>query len=326
MHTSPALTVVLATPDTYESIRLTMQYLRAQTARPHIEVVIVCPCARELIRSQSEFSGFWGHQLVEVGAFASVARANAAGVRHARAPVVALAEDHCFPEPEWGEALIAAHQGPWSVVGPAMRNANPRTMVSWCDFVIGYGPWMYPVSDGPVPFLPGHNSCYKTRVLVEYGDGLEEMMEAETVLHLDLRRRGHCLYLEPAARVAHTNFGFVTSWLPVQFYAGRVFGASRARQWKASKRIFYFAASPLIPAVRLWRCLFELAKPGRPWRLIPRVLPLLVLGLVCDGAGQMAGYLFGAGNAVERVAGYEFHRFRHVPGADCRDAEKSAPA
>ena len=60
----------------------------------------------------------------------------------AHAPIVALAEDHCFPEPGWADALIRAHQGPWAVVGPVVRNANPATIVSWCDFVIGYGPWM----------------------------------------------------------------------------------------------------------------------------------------------------------------------------------------
>ena len=74
-----------------------------------------------------------------------------------------------FPEAGWAAALIAAHEGPWAVVGPAIRNANPATVVSWCDFVVGYGPWMDPVEAGPAPFLPGHNSCYKKAILLEYG-------------------------------------------------------------------------------------------------------------------------------------------------------------
>lgn len=326
MSTEPAVSVVLATPDTYDSIRLTVRYLRAQTVRHQIELLIVGPSEEAIRAAESDLAGFWGHRLLAVGPLTSIARANAAGVRRARAPLVALAEDHCFPEPGWAEAFIAAHEGPWAVVGPAIRNANPTTMVSWSDFVIGYGPWMDPVPAGPAPFLPGHNSCYKKSVLLAYGGHLEEMMEAETVLHFDLGRRGHQLRLEPAARASHTNFALASSWLPVMFYQGRVFGASRARRWGAGKRLLYVAASPLIPVLRLWRCVREMTKPGRPKQLLPRMLPMLILGLALDGLGQMLGYLAGQGNAVERVARYEFHRFRHVPESDRRAALGQAPA
>ncbi len=319
MAVDPALSVVIATPDTYETIRLTMRHLRAQTARRSVEIVIVGP-THEAIRPPAEdVREFHSHQILALGCVPSIGRANSAGVLAARAPLVALAEDHCFPEPGWADALIRAHQAPWAVVGPVVRNANPRTIVSWCDFVIGYGPWMDPAAAQCMPFLPGHNSCYKRSLLLEYGDQLEDLMEAETVLHLDLARRGHQLRMEPEARTAHTNFALLSSWVPVQFYAGRVFGASRAAAWPIAKRLLYFAASPLIPAVRLFRCLRELAKPGRPSRRIPAMLPLLALGLALDGLGQMTGYLFGAGDAVERVAAYEFHRFQHIPASDRAD-------
>jgi hypothetical protein len=325
VNTEPALSVVLATPDTYGSIHLTMRYLRTQTVRDRLEILLVGPSPDALQPAAGDLSVFWGYQMIPVGPVTSIARANAAGVRRARAPLVALAEDHCFPEPSWAAALIAAHEGPWAVVGPAIRNANPSTVVSWCDFVVGYGPWMDPVTAGPARFLPGHNSCYKKAVLLAYGDRLDEMMEAETVLHFDLERRGYKLRLEPAARAAHTNFALASSWLPVMFHQGRLFGASRARAWGAARRLLYGAAAPLIPAVRLCRCLRELTRPGRPKHRIPRLLPMLGLGLVFDGIGQMVGYLLGAGDAAARVARYEFHRFHHVTETDREAAETQAP-
>lgn len=321
----PVLSVVLATPDDYESIRLTMRYLRAQTGRERVEILLVGPTEDAIGAPESDLAGFWGHQRIAVGPVTSISRANAAAIRRARAPLVALAEDHCFPESGWAAALIAAHEGPWAVVGPAIRNANPATVVSWCDFVVGYGPWMDPVEAGPAPFLPGHNSCYKKVILLEYGDRLEDMLEAETVLHFDLRRRGHQLGLAPAARAAHTNFALTTSWLPVMYHQGRVFGAARARAWGMGRRLLYAAGSPLIPAVRFWRCAREIRRCGRAGPSLVRLLPMLSLGLIIDGAGQMMGYLFGAGRAVERVAHYEFHRFRHVPEADRRAAAVAAP-
>ena len=316
MTAAPALSVVLATPDTYDTIRFTMRFLRAQTVREQMEVLIVGPTEDAIRAPEDDLAGFWGHQFVVAGPVSSIARVNAAGVRRARAPLVALAEDHCFPEPTWAAALITAHAAPWAVVGPSIRNANPSTVVSWCDFIVGYGPWADPAVAGPAPFLPGHNSCYKKAVLLEYGDRLEAMMEAETVLHFDLRRRGLHLGVAPAARAAHTNFAFASTWLPVMFYQGRVFAASRARRWSLANRLLYVAASPLIPAVRFARSVRQMARAGGPKPSMARVLPMLALGLVLDGLGQMAGYLVGPGDAVARVAGYEFHRVEHITDAD----------
>jgi hypothetical protein len=325
MRTEPALSVVLATPDSYDTVRLTMQFLRAQTVRDQVEVVLVGPTEEGLRAPAADLEGFWGHQLVAVGPVSSIARVNATGVRRARASLVALAEDHAFPEPEWAATFIAVHVGPWAVVGPSIRNANPTTVVSWCDFVVGYGPWMDPAAAGPAPFLPGHNSCYKKSVLLEYGDRLDEMMEAETVLQFDLCRRGHQLRVAPGARLAHTNFAFASSWLPVMFYQGRVFGSSRARSWGFTKRLFYGAASPLIPAVRLLRAVPQFARAGGPKPTMIRLLPMLALGLVFDGLGQMLGYLAGSGDAVARVAQYEFHRVRHIPDTDRQALQAQAP-
>lgn len=302
-----------------------MRFLRAQTVRDQVEVVLVGPTEDAIRAPADDLACFWGHQFVAVGPVGSIARVNAAGVRRARASLVVLAEDHCFPEPAWAATLIAAHEGPWAVVGPSICNANPSTVVSWCDFVVGYGPWADPASAGPAPFLPGHNSCYKKSVLLAYGDRLEEMMEAETVLQFDLRRRGLQLGVAPAARVAHTNFAFASTWLPVMFYQGRVFASARARPWTLAKRIGYGVASPLIPAVRLARGVRQLARARGPKPSMTRVLPMLALGLVVDGVGQMLGYLAGTGDAVARVAQDQFHRVRHIPATDRQALDAQAP-
>ena len=50
-----------------------------------------------------------------------------------------MIEDHSYPEPEWAEALLRAHAGPWTVVGPAVANANPDYTASWVNYVLSYG-------------------------------------------------------------------------------------------------------------------------------------------------------------------------------------------
>jgi hypothetical protein len=313
----PAMSVVLGTPGDFTTIAATVHHLRRQSIADRLELVAVARTADALGVDERAFQGFWGHQVIGVGAVLSVGQVNAAGVRAARGAIVALAEDHCFPEPGWAEALLDRYSGEAvAAVGPVFRNANPGTLVSWCDFVIGYGPWIEPVRSGDHPFLAGHNSSYRKAVLLELGNQLEEFLAAETVLHLELRRRGHRLVVEPRARAAHTNFGRLGSWLPLQYHAGRVFAAARARRWGWAKRAFYAAASPLIPGVRLVRAIGHLRRSGGPRPSVARLAPLLGLGLSADGLGQLLGYLAGAAGSGPRLAPLEFRRIDHVPPSD----------
>jgi hypothetical protein len=257
--------------------------------------------------------GFAAVRVVEAGVIKSVGQSNALGVREASAPVVALAEDHAFPEPDWARVLIEAHEGPWSVVGPVVCNFNPDSTVSRADFLVGYGPW----SDKPhrsgeeVAALPGHNSSYKRDVLLALGVELEAALHAETVLHWRLHAEGHRLWLEPKARLHHTNFALWRIWLPVQFHQGRMFAASRAAGWSRNRRLLYALASPLIPLVRLWRTVRASREAARPDTFMA-----LIIGFLCDGLGQMFGYAAGGGRSAERLLDMEFGRVRHVTRRD----------
>jgi glycosyltransferase involved in cell wall biosynthesis len=223
----PQMSVVLITPDRYDTIRKTMKCLRAQTVRDQLEIVIVAPSAKGLNLEESESKEFCQFRVVEVGAIKSVGRARATGIREASAPVVVLAEDHCYPNRRWAEALIDAHRQPWAAVGPVIANANPGTKVSWASFFIGYGPWVGPAEAGLIDDLPGHNSSYKRAILLDYGPELEVMLEAESVLHWDMQAKGYRLYLEPRAKTYHLNFTRPSAFLRALFHFGRMFAGTR---------------------------------------------------------------------------------------------------
>jgi hypothetical protein len=316
------LSVILAVRGGFAAVRRTVRHLQAQTIVERIELILVWIGGEPDVPERA-LEGFCGYRLERGLADSTIAGANAAGVQVAAADVVAFAEDHCFPEPGWAEALLEAHARRFAAVGPEVVNANPGNAVSWCDYLIGYGPWMSPVPEGEVPFLPGHNSSYKRAELLEYGEKLEAMLESETVLHFDLTRRGRRLYVTPRARAAHLNFALWSAWLPVQFHNGRVFGASRAACWPVAKRAVYAAASPLIPAVRFWKIARELFRPNRPRHMLFRLIVPLSIGLVCDGAGQLAGYLAGSGRSVGKLAQFEHNRVRYIRPEDRRALEES---
>ncbi|HYN89764.1 MAG TPA: glycosyltransferase [Ardenticatenaceae bacterium] len=315
---SALMSVVIVT-DTYSSIRKTMRHLRAQTVNDRLEVVIVAPSRDALGLDESERDGFQRVQVIEVGPLESLSWARAAGIRQASAPLVALAENHCYPDPHWAEALVEAHQQPWAAVGPAIGNANPDTLVSWSNLYIDYGPWVEPVPAGEIDDLPGHNSSYKRALLLEYGDRLETMLEAETTLHWDLRARGYRLYLEPEARTLHLNVSLPSSWLAERFWTGRRFAAARAQNqhWSPLKRAAYAGGAPLIPLVRLARLWPQVRR--RP-ALFPRILPALMVGLAVSAAGEMVGYALGSGISMEKTVAVEMDKGAHLVSAE-RQAE-----
>jgi glycosyltransferase involved in cell wall biosynthesis len=309
---SPEISVVIVTPDDYETIRKTIRYLHAQTVRDRLELIIVAPSAETFEIEDSELKDFFQSRVVGVGKIMSIASANVAGLRQAGAPVVAFVEEHSYPDPGWAEALIKAHQQPWAAVGPVMRNANPGRLTSWADFLISYGRWLDPTPAGVIDHLPGHNSSYKRTILLDYGSALEEMLEAESVLHWDLGAKGYRLYLEPAARISHLNFERLSSWISAQFYSGRLFTITRTKHWSLLRQLLYMGGTPLIPGVRLWRTLRHLRRSENQGNLLPRILPTLIIGLVASAAGEMIGHLLGAGNVQERLRDLESHRSRHL--------------
>lgn len=306
--TMPALSVVLPTWDTFDALRRTVSHLTAQTVAGSIELIICAPSADRLGLDRAATTGLHSVRVLEAGELVATGPIRARAVREASAPIVAFSEDHCFPDPDWAEALLAAHAEPHAAIGPAVCNANPETATSWADLHLGYGRWLAPGRRGVVDMLPGHNSSYKRDVLLGYGAELDRLMEAETVLFWDLRRRGHTLLFEPGARVAHTNFAHPTVFLDVQWHLGRVFGATRAAGWSVPRRVAYAIAAPAIPLIRLGHTVRAAIANGTPLRSLLRATPVLVAGLAVDCVAQATGALFGAGRSVARLTAYEFHR------------------
>jgi hypothetical protein len=308
----PAMSVVVPTPDRFQTVSETIRHLHEQRLCGSLEIIIAAPSASALDLDKSALLGFHSYRIVEVGHMNSTARARAAGVKASSAPIVAFAEDHAYPAPGWAEAIINRHCEDWAGVAPVIGNANPRSITSWANLLIEYAQWLDPAPGGAREHLPGHNGSYKRAVLLEYGDRLEAMLDAESVLHWDLRSRGHRLYLESKARTFHENFSAKSPSLKLRFNGGRLFASSRARDWSMGRRALFFCASPLIPIIRCLRIARELFRPGRPRYLLPKLLPALVVGLVFDGAGEMAGYGFGPGKSMAKLSDLEFHRERYM--------------
>jgi len=310
------LTSVLNMSGDFSCIRRTIAALQAQTAREHLELIIVALRQFAGTIDTSRLACFGAYQIVEVDALPSGASGWAEGFRRARSPVVVISEDHGFPSANWAETLIAAHAHPddYFAVSPALENANPQTRTSWANYTLSFINFFAPSAPQLVEFGPGHNTSYKREpLLADYGDRLDHWINPERVLHSDLIARGKKILLDSRTSVAHVNISKPMAYLGMSYAGGRLFGASRAEKWGFGRKLFYAAASPLVPFVRLKRLMRYYDTPAkRKQGCLLRTLPLIYIGLILHATGEAVGYLAGAGEIMRLYVDYELRRFEHV--------------
>jgi len=299
----PLVTVASVAGTQRQRVRRLLTALAAQTIAAEIEVVIVDarpqlgaiePPDRLRVRILPGDSLFYGE-----------ARAKAAS--DARAEIVAFLEDHCYPDPGWAEALVAAYDGPWASVGYAVDSANPRTLSCRINYLAQYGQWHSP-RRGRADTLPGNNVSYRRVVLVELYSDLEAMLDADFNIHADLRRRGLLLASEPGARVRHENEESLRDSWRAGFAYARQLATERARLggWRRWRRLVHagviLAAAPLLRLAGLVSA--SSRSPARLARIVV-YLPAILASHLSSALGESAGYLFGSGAARERLTYWE---------------------
>jgi len=323
---TPALSVVLVAGGGLAGIARTMRHLRAQTARDRIELIVVAESGT-LDAAALGGDAFAACRVVEVGPITQRGDAAAKGIRAATAPVVAMIEDHSYPEPEWAAALVRAHEGPWTVVGPVVANANPDYTASWVNYVLSYGIFAPPLDAGARDLLPWHNSAYKRDALAPFGDRLGALLEWEGWLQDELRASGHAMYLEPAARTHHANVSRAWSTVGLNLQRGRILGAQRAarERWPYWRRLLQAAAFPLFPLLQLRHVIPAVQRMSVPGTLRTRVYLGLGATLGVLATAEAWGLVTGEGNALSRMEDYELHRMRHLSRRERRDLAVSEP-
>jgi len=299
----PELSVVLVAHDFGDSIERSLGCLDRQTALPRMEVVVVLPVAGPDEARALRESHPCAPKVVEHGPVSSRGSAAVTGIARAGGPIVALLENHSYPDPEWAAGLIEAHAGPWAIVGPSVSNENPRTLTSRANFLLSYGRWTEPVQAGEVDLLPFHNSAYDADWLRGHGERLGALLEEEGRLQRHVMAGGGRLFLEPRARTSHVNEERLGRSLGLMLSFGRVFGEERAETWSRARRILYACAFPLIPLANVPRVRSDARRTGATGL---DLVVVLALHMAAHGVGEAIGYLLGAGRARRRIAVHEF--------------------
>lgn len=290
----PALSVVAVTQDEVRTLRPTVTALARQSIADRIQLVIVAPTPS--VRSQElgvAASMLHSIDVVAVGPIRNRGRSAAAGVPKARAPIVALTENHCYPMPDWAEALLQVHsEGPWAAVGPAVINANPESALSIAMHAVGYGSFAPDMPAEDRLELPLHNSSYVTETLLAFGDRLPDLLADERRLQRALIEAGDRLRFDPRPVKRHINEATWELLRGIAYAGGRRYGGYRCKDWSLIRRLAYAAAGPLL-VLPIWRT--ARGKTVRASGSHPSGVSRVLMGWAAIHAvGEVVSYLVGS--------------------------------
>ena len=287
--------VVIVTREEPARLRV-LEFLKKQTLGERLEVVVVTPNPTttpagvvQLPSPEFELSG----------------TAWSAGIRKAGAPVVALLEDHCYPEPDWAELLLEEHQKGCVAAAGSIGNANPSPR-SWAGFLMAYGRWHRAAQAGPIDDLPARNGSYQRAALLELGEELPRYLDREGGLHDRLRDQG--LRFQPRAHLRHLNPSRLRPWGELRFQAGRLFAARRSRRWPWWRRLVYLVFGLLVVPLRRLPTLARLLRQQVPLHQRHQTFCWLLVALALHGLGELTGYALGAGRSAAWLTEFEFGR------------------
>ena len=310
---TPRLSVILLSLDGGASLKKAVRHLSTHQWAGQIEIVVAITEEEPLVLDRpQDFSGF---RVVRAPVRDDIGKARAIAIRAASAPFIALGGEHSFPVEGWAQALLAALEAGAPAAGPQMQVANPATSISWCDAILCYGDYLQPKRQKATGHIPWHNSAYRREILLAFGDRLDFLLRADSLVQAALVEQGHRFVMTPDAATKHCNHSILSHQLKALFCGNRLYGATRAmrEKWPAPRRILYAAAWPAIVALRVWRAAricFFLRDDQLRYRTL---LPLLLAGAMVAASGEIWGYLFGLGhNTLRRWSHYEFSRAMHV--------------
>ena len=222
------------------------------------------------------------------------------GMKRARAPIIAVVEDHSLPPPEWAQEVIEGHRLPYEIVAGPIENRSRETLFDWAFFLLEYAPFMPPVAAEVVPVAPGVNISYKKSVLPLDEDRFASLWE--NFLLDELQARGARIYLHPPMGLGHGNPFTFREFARQRYLFSRSLAAMRLQEATPAARLLFGAGAALVlPVLLLLRLARTVWAKGRNRREFAPALPW-ILPLVCCGvAGEVLGAWFGDGGSLQRV-------------------------
>jgi hypothetical protein len=293
----PELAVVVPSVNGLDDLLGCLAALDAQRDEVALEVLVVDRLG-EHVRHQVRRHTPWA-RVLPVAADTTIPAMRAAAFAAATADAVAVIEDHVIVPRGWARRILDALQGE-EVVGGAVENAATETRLDWAAFLCEYSHCIPPLPEGEVDWLTGNNVVYRRALLDANRDALGDG-KWENQLHDRLRESGHRLVCRPDIVVGHRKHYSFGEYFSQRYLYARSYAGARVAGAPLSRRLAYGLAAFALPPLLLYRTVRRVLAKGRHTDHLWRGLPLVALFVCAWGAGEVAGYLLGAGDSLAKV-------------------------
>lgn len=294
----PLLSIIIANTNGQFVLTKCLSALEEQMTNRDVEVIVVELAEPE--PTHATHRQFTWVKYVPVDRGSPIPQMLKSGLERSRGEIIAILEDHEVVNPDWCEAVLAAHRAypeVAAIAGP-IENGCISRIIDWAAFFCEYCRFMPPVPAATTEFIPGNNVAYKRWALEEIAP--EDLAGGFWVntLHPHLLKRGCQFRMEPGLTVSHQmQFGFF-EFLVQRYHYSRYHAGSLMLDQRLFARMAYSAIRPVLPVILLKRILSCGFTKNRFRKELMYSTPLLMCFTAVWAFGEMIGALFGPGQSV----------------------------
>lgn len=302
MQDRTALAVIVTVVDGGAALTNCLQALALQEGEPELDVIV--PYDDTIPETGAIAEQFPAFRFLNLGRLADPPRneferhaffdrRRAAGLREARAPLVAIIEDRGAPRPDWARAMIEAHaRRPDAVIGGPVE-IGAKGAALWAIYFVDFGRYQAPFDAEHPEYVTDTNIAYKREALEAVRHLWAEKYQ-EPAVNWALKERGYSLCLTPEPRTVQrrTPIG-LAAMASERFHWGRLYGMIRSRGRSGFDRLKWSALTPLLPFALYLRNLRRQLRLKRDLGAFALATPAMFYLHFFWSLGELAGYAAG---------------------------------
>ena len=221
------------------------------------------------------------------------------GVDAARAPILAVLEEHCTAPDGWLATIASSLRADDAAIGGPILDNQFTRVCDWVVYFSEYHNFMPPWPDGERLALNGANVAYDRARLLKHRDVLDSGYW-EVVLHPRLVKDGKFRAVD-AMGALHTGPFDFAYYLRQRYLLSRVWGGTQKDRVGFVVRVAHIVLAPVFPFVMLARIKWRVLQGKRLLMQFVLASPMLFVAMCTLTLGETLGYLFGPGSALEEV-------------------------
>ena len=300
---TPELSVVVAAPRGGEPLRRCLESLAAQEGLREgaLEVLVALGPHAGIGFGEEPERALHVRMVAVASGSASLPFLHGAGVAASGGNLVAVTEEVATFESDWAASVLEVQKRTRAAaLGGSVRPAEGIAGLDLAVFLCDYAAFLPPFPAGLTAELPGLAAVFTREALVGAGDvavdGFWKTFHCRSLAH-----SGRLIHRDPALRVSCGRRLSWFAWARRRFLHGRCYGAMRATNWSASRRILHLLASPAVPFLLFWRVARQAwPRPAFRSRFLA-VSPGCLVAQLLWAVGETVGLLFGAGTSGEQL-------------------------